>query len=595
MSRKTPANDASLARLIRDRWDEAHDFDPRDPMAGLSRHDLCGPVLDRRTVLRLLAASGALTAAHLIPRIGTAPARAQEGGTLRCGWSGVGEFRTLDPAQINQVLLFQIASNVLSGLTHINPDLVAEGDLARDWEVDGTGTRWTFNLREGVTFHNGDPFTADDVIYTWKRSSDPEKSIHTTVIENFADVMKESDHKVTIVLKAPQASLLVKTLERSSGRAMTIVNRRAIEEMGESDYGLRPVGTGPFRVVEHQLGQAITLERFENYYDPERPKLDRVVIQPIIDPEPLAAAIEAGDIQLIGGNPIAPELVDRFEANPDLLVDIAPDPGFQGIFLNPWHEAMHVPDFGKPLEELKKEKGFMVRLAIAKAIDRDEYIRQAQFGRGTPGYGTINPAMAFFFDETLGERSEQRFDLEEARRLMADAGYPNGQGFPRLKILCTPATRRDCLVIQNMLKQSIGIDIELDVKDFPVLIDQFQAMDYELCRLGSGGDYDPDDGLVDWARTDSKFNGAKRDKARMPFGFFGDPEVDRLVTQQSITADPEARRELVRQANEITSHKVAQAFLYHPANIMVTRKEVDYPPEGRIPGLVDLDRVSFKA
>jgi ABC-type transport system substrate-binding protein len=584
---------SELRRIVREGLEKAHDFDRLDPMVGLMPQDLSGPVLERRTVLRLLAASGALTAAHLMPGFGVTPADAASGGTLRCGWSGVGEFRTIDPAQINQVLLFQIASNVLSGLTHINPQLQAQGDLALDWEVNGAGTEYIFNLREGVTFHNGDAFTADDVIFTYQRSKDPDKSIHSRVVGNVADIEKLGDHKVKIVLNAPQASLLVKTLERSSGRAMTIVSRGALESMGASDYGLKPVGTGPFRVTDHQLGQSMTLERFENYYDSERPKLDKIIITPIIDPEPLAAAIEAGDIQLIGGNPIAAELTDRFEANPDLKVSIVPGPGFQGIFLNPWRDPMKVSDFSKPVEELKKEKGFMVRLAIGKAMDRELFIKQALFGRGTPAYGTINPAMGFYYDDSLGETSEQSFDVAEAQKLLADAGFPGGEGFPTLKILCTPSTRRQCLVIKNILKTNLGITIELDTKDFPVLIDQFQTMDFDLCRLGSGGDFDPDDGVVDWVQTESKFNGRSRDKAAMPFGWFGDPEVDRLVGEQSVTADPEARKALVQQANRITSDKVAQVFLYHPPDVQVIRKEVNFPAESRIPGLVDLDRVTL--
>ena len=593
MADRTRLQDAVRRSRLRDTWDEAHDFDPADPMVGLDRHDMGGPVLKRRTVLRLLAASGALTAAHLMPGIGTMPARAAAGGTLRAGWSAVGEFRTIDPAQINQVLLFQISSNVLSGLTHINPQLQAEGDLAIDWKVDSAGTEYVFNLREGVTFHNGDPFTADDVLFTWQRSKDPDKSIHSRVVANIAGIEKLGTHKIRITLKAPQASLLVKTLERSSGRAMTIVSRGALENMGTSDYGLRAVGTGPFRVTDHQLGQSMTLERFEDYYDPERPKLDRIVITPIIDPEPLAAAIEAGDIHIIGGNPVAPELVDRFESNPDLNVSIVPAPGFQGVFLNPWRDPMKVPDFSKPVEELKKEQGFMVRLAIAKAIDRDLYIKQAQFGRATPAYGTINPAMGFYFDDSLGATSEQAFDADAARKLLADAGFPGGEGFPKLKILCTPAARRDCLVIRNILKKNLGIDIELDTKDFPVLLDEFQTMNFDLCRLGSGGDFDPDDGVVDWVQTSSKFNGRERDKAEMPFGFFSDPEVDALVAEQSTTADVEARKALVQKVNRITSNKVVQAFLYHPADVLVTRKEVDFPAESRIPGLVDMDRVTL--
>ena len=303
---------------------DAYDFDRRDPMFGLSRDDMSGPKLKRRAVLRLMAAAGTLTAANMLPAGGLirgAQAAGTPGGTLTCGWSGVGQIVTLDPAQINQVVQFQIMSNVLSGLMHINRDLVAEGDLAEGWEVSADGTQYVFKLREGVTFHNGDAFTADDVLYTYNRSKDPEKSIHSRVLSNVTGLEKLNDLEVKFTLAKPQASFLTKTLERSSGRAMTIVSGRALEEMGNSDYGMAPVGTGPFKVVEHQLGQGVVLEKFENYYDPERPKLDKVIIKPISDAEPLAAALESGDIQLIGGNPVPSELVDRFVANPDLVVD----------------------------------------------------------------------------------------------------------------------------------------------------------------------------------------------------------------------------------------------------------------------------------
>ncbi|MCB1814127.1 MAG: ABC transporter substrate-binding protein, partial [Candidatus Competibacteraceae bacterium] len=165
------------------------------------------------------------------------------------------------------------------------------------------GREWTFKLREGVVFHNGDAFTADDVLFTYNRSKNPEKSIHTGVLSNVTDLVKIDDYTVKFILTAPQASFLTKTLERASGRAMTIVSKNALEQLGESQYGLAPVGTGPFKVTRHQLGQSVVLEKFDAYYDPTRPLLDKVTIRPIIDAEPLAAALEAGDIQLIGGNP----------------------------------------------------------------------------------------------------------------------------------------------------------------------------------------------------------------------------------------------------------------------------------------------------
>jgi ABC-type transport system substrate-binding protein len=93
-------------------------------------------------------------------------------------------------------------------------------------------------------------------------------------------------------------------------------------------------------------------------------------------------------------------------------------------------------------------------------------------------------------------------------------------------------------------------------------------------------------------QTDSKFNGRLRDKDKMPFGFFSDARVDELIDQQRLATDPEQRKTLVQEANKITSDKVASAFLFHPMNILVYHNAVNFPPESRIPGLVDLDRTT---
>jgi len=593
---------------VRDEYKRAYDFDPKDPLFGLSKSEISGPKLTRRSFLRLFAASGAaLPLAGLMGAAGITLSRAtrvsaQQGGEISAGWAGTAEITTLDPAQINQVLQFQVASNVLSGLTHINPDLVAEGDLAEDWTVSDDGLVWTFNLREGVKWHNGDDFTAEDVVFTFNRSKDPEQSIHSGNLVNVRDVVALDDFTIELTLEQPQASLLVKTLERASGRAMTIVNSRAIDELGLEQYGLTPVGTGPFRVTEHQLGQGVVIERFEDYWDPERPVLDKVTFIPIPEVEPLGAAIEAGDIQIIGGNPVPAELVDRFLGNPDLVVSEIPGNGFQSMFINPWREPMVVEDFNISVDELKEQNGFKVRLAIAKAYDRELVIERGLFGRGVSAFGTINPAMGFFFDTAINDTSEQTFDVEAARALLAEAGFPDGEGFPTLRYLTTPAGQRIGEIVANMYQENLGINIELDIKDFSVLVEDANRMEYDLLALGSGGDFDPDDGLVDWMRSESRFNGPNRNDAdlveardgmELPFGFFSDSEVDDLIAQQSIETDLETRRELVQRANQTTSDKVATIFTWHPTDILVHRAEIIYPDESRIVGLRDLDRVAF--
>jgi ABC-type transport system substrate-binding protein len=147
-----------------------------------------------------------------------------------------------------------------------------------------------------------------------------------------------------------------------------------------------------------------------------------------------------------------------------------------------------------------------------------------------------------------------------------------------LKILNTPSARREVQVIKDILKRNLNIDIELDTKDFPVLIDEFDRMDWDLTRLGSGGDYDPDDGVVDWMQTS---------------GFFSDAEVDRLIDEQRLQSDPQKRKEMVQRINKITSDKVASAFVFHPIDAQVRHKSVNFPAESRIPGLVDLDRTTI--
>lgn len=590
-------NEDDLIKKAQAELKDAYDFDPRDPLFGLKRAQMNGPKLSRRATLRLLAAGGALGLAQVLPGLRATPAIAGShgGGELRCAWAGVSEITTLDPAQIGQVLQFQITSNVLSGLMHINNELVAEGDLAETWEVSEDGLVYTIKLREGVTFHNGDPFDAEDVLFTFNRSSDPEKSRHSRVIANVAGLEKLNDYEVKFTLNKPQASFLTKALERASGRAMTIVSRGALEKMGLAQYGLTPVGTGPFKITEHELGGRVVLEKNENYWDPERPALDRVIITPVDGTEPLAAAIEAGDVDYIGGNPLPGELVDRFKANGDLTVDIKPGPGFQSVWMNPWREPMKVTNFDKPLEELKAESGFKVRLALAKALNRDLFIQQALFGNGVPAYGSINAAMGFYFDENLAKTSEQAYDPEGAAQLLAEAGYPGGKGFPTLKLQTTPNTRRAGLVVANIYKQVLGITVEVDPKEFSVGIEEFQKMDFDLRLGGSGGDYDPDDGLVDWMQTASKFNGPTRNKGEMPFGFYSEAESDAAADLQAVTAAPEERKALVQKANKITSDKVACGFLYHPVDILVHSNKVNVPPESRIPGLHDFDRMTLSS
>ncbi len=203
---------------------------------------------------------------------------------------------------------------------------------------------------------------------------------------------------------------------------------------------------------------------------------------------------------------------------------------------------MKVEDFNKPLEELKQESGFLVRLAIAKAVDREDYINRAAFGRGFPAFGSINPAMAYFFDTEINETSEQTYDPEAAQQLLADAGFPGGEGFPTLVVDHARSASARARSSPISSRKISALPSSLDIKDFPVLVETYDAIDFDLLRIGSGGDYDPDDGLVDYFLTTAKFNGPKRDPS-LPFGIFSEAEVDALIEEQRSETDLEKRRD----------------------------------------------------
>jgi ABC-type transport system substrate-binding protein len=237
----------------------------------------------------------------------------------------------------------------------------------------------------------------------------------------------------------------------------------------------------------------------------------------------------------------------------------------------------------------------MVRAALSRALDRDRFIEIGNLGFGTPSFGSINPALVSMYDPGIAEKSEQRYQPDSARQLLADAGFPDGEGMRPLVFTVIADERRRGQVFADIMQRELGVKIELDMVDVTIVGDRRDRLDFDLLVQNSGGDFDPDDGLVDFMTTESKFNAHSRDKEKYPFGYFSDQEVDRLVAEQSVTPDPERRRELVQQANLLTSNKVAAMFVFHPVSPLVTRKEVNFPAESRIPDLVDLDLVTVSS
>jgi peptide/nickel transport system substrate-binding protein len=563
---------ASLRPVTDDlRW--AADFDPADPSLGMGWDALSSDRVTRRGFLRVALAAGAFGTVSRLAGARPAAAQGQPGGELRAGFM-VREFSNLDPAYQNAAVFFMVGSNIMGGLTHIDTELVPRGDLAESWEVTPDGLSWTFKLRRGVRWHNGERFSADDVIYTFNRTRDPATaSPHKPVLDPIERATKLDDHTLRFQLKEPRASFLVKVTERSSGRALAIVNRRAVEALGKDGHNRRPVGTGPFKVADHRLGERLVLDKFADYYDSARPKVDRVTIFNLEEPATLVSALESGQVEFI--NQVPEALYARLKANPDIAILQTDSPGFEPMWFNLCPPGEKQAKIGK--ERLPTDDP-RVRLAMAKAVDREDFVKRALFGLGVASYGPVPRAQKSYWRE-LGEVSPQRHDLAEAKRLLAEAGHAGGF---RMKLLATPGYRRQGEVLVDIYRKSLNIELDLEIVDFPVWLQRYLNGGFELALIGSLADPDPDDSIDDYFKTKAKFNGF----------CYSNPKVDELNERQKRTLDIAARRDLVHQLIEQVAKDAPGVFLYHQIDIVAHRKNV----RGFtfVPGLRDLDTITVR-
>lgn len=514
---------------------------------GFDWSQLSSDCVTRRTVLKLLTGCAAGLSALSALDVPTVSSAATSGGHLVAGWN-FDAIKLLDPAYMNAVEQMQIASNIFSGLVHVDVGLVVKPALAEKWEVSKDGLTWTFQLRKGVVFHNGQKFNADDVEYTFNRTNDPKvASIHRSRLNNVEKFEKLGEYQVRFKLRNPSAAFLMNALTCVPARAMTIVCRTALEKMGKEAYNIMPVGTGPFRVAKHQVGSDIVLEKNPDYFVSGLPKLDKVTIKMVPESSTQVNALRAGDIQFLNKPPVP--LLDQLSADANIRIEDTPDPGTWGLFF----QEANVPQF--------RDK--RVRLAIAKAINKETVVEKAYMGRAIPMYEAVNPAQTLYYRGNMKDKSPQRYNPDEAQKLWKDAGMP--QGF-KFELLCADflGFSRVAQVIKPMIDKTLGTNIQITQMDTAVFFDRTAARKYEACLLGTGMDFDPDDSLDDQFGTKSKFN---------HFGY-SNPQIDELLKKESQELDLQTRIKLVHQICDIVANDAPWAFLVHHIDYTAMHKGV---------------------
>ena len=472
-------------------------------------------------------------------------------GILHIG--NLSEPRELDPHVTTGVSEQNILSALFEGLITEEPGTlqIAPG-TAKKWDILDDGARYIFHIRPDARWSNGDPLTAEHFAYAFERILSPAfgapYAYMLYVIAGAEDFHRENTTDFsTVGIKARDAHALEITLHTPIPHFLTKLTHMAwfpvhpptIEQHGGmtaiGTTWTRPatfVGNGPFALQQWHPNRQITVKRNPYYWDHENVKLNAIVFYPIGDHAIEERAFRAGQLHITGTVPV--ERIPFYQRNnPDVL--------FLEPYLGTYYYLLNTRR--PPLDNPK------VRRALALTIDREQITRVITRSGEDPAYHFTPP-------DTGGYNTKARLTgtIEEARTLLAEAGYPGGEGFPVFTILYNTADThtRIAEAIQQMWLQQLGIRVELTNMDWKVYLDQTQSGNYDIARAGWIGDYlDPETFLNLWV-TDGGNNRSGWSNA----------EYDAYIRTAATTTNPEARLEAFQQAERILMQEVPIIPIY---------------------------------
>ncbi len=522
-------------------------------------HEVLAGRVSRRDMMKRAAALGLSAsavstlsmAAVAVPGVASV-ASAQEatpapvaGGTLRMGMQA--DPTQFDPQSLSATAIWRAIENMYDNLTRIKPDLTIEPSLAESWDISEDGTVYTFHIRQGVTFHDGSPLTADDVAFTYTRLLDPATASQSTAslisikgaqalasagaagegTPTPADSQAAIDaakaalgikvidpNTLEITLEAPDASFLTSISDGS-----TLIYSKAFVEANNNDVTQVINGTGPFKLDEYIPNTSIKASRFDGYWEQGLPYFDGLEMTIAAEDTARTGLIVQGGADYIEYAPLRD--VDTLMQNPDIKMYGESNTNIRFLGFNLTRE---------PFNKLE------VRQAIAKVVDRQPMIESCVFGHGT-AVATVFPPD---FWAALDVQPEAP-DIEGAKQLMATAGYADGfkttmTSWSEYSFLSNAA-----IVLQEQLKQ-IGIEAEMVLLDAGTMIQTvYITKDFDMAVTGTSGYVDPHGVMVENFLTGSSGN----------FVGYSNSQVDELIKQGQVESDTEKRADIYRQIQQV--------------------------------------------
>ncbi|TMJ26508.1 MAG: ABC transporter substrate-binding protein [Alphaproteobacteria bacterium] len=488
------------------------------------------------------------------------PAAAQE---LKIGLKA--EPSSLDPQFHNLGANNQIAQHIFDPLVARDAHQLAVPALALSWKPVGD-TVWEFKLRPGVTFHDGSPFTAEDVVFTFERAAKvPNSPSPFTSITRQATKLEIVDPLTLRISTAAPAPLLPLDLS-----GLPILSHKAAAGAAPEgrttaalDRGEGLVGTGPFRFVEWKRGGELVLARNETYWGP-KPAWAKVIFRPIANQAARVAALQAGDVDLIEDPPSA----DLAKLKNDARLTLAEAVSSRVIYIaldNFAEPSPGIPDT-KGKNPLKDRR---VREALSHAIDRTAIVDKVMEGVAQPA-GDLLPSPAF---GTSRDTRPDRYDPAAARRLLAEAGYAKGFSV----MLGTPNGRYlgDLKVAQAVaaMWSRIGIKTEVEATAPAVFFKNRDEYKYSAYLAGWGAESgEMSNPLRALAATPSREKGMGGTNR----GRYSNPAMDAKLEEAMRTVDDTKREALLQEASRLVRADYGLLPLYFELSVWALRRDLSY-------------------
>ncbi len=474
-----------------------------------------------------------------------------------------------DITHMNPFMHTDGASNIVSSVIHQgligyrhNNEITAL--LAEDWDVSEDGLTWTFYLREGVKWHDGEEFTAEDVAYTYELILDPEtaspRRADFTPIDR-VEVL--DDYTLEVVTEEPYASLLDKVGTRG------IVAKHHVEEHGLEDYNQHPLGTGPFEFEEWQPDDKIVLSRFDDYWE-GKPYLEELEFVVIPEPSVRQMAMETGEVHFNWWG-VPDEDIPAMQESDDIEVLQYLQTDFHMLILNNNH-----PFF----------EDYRARQAIAHAIDQDAIVDNFAEHSGVVGYGPYSEAYGDFYNPDV--LTKFPYDPDKALDILGDLGWEenddgvledeDGEEFEfDAMVRAGDEQRINELVMMQSWLRDIGIKMNIQELEWSLVLERLtETREYDACIVQFGASPDPDHYTI------------FHPEGGFWIGQYDNERVNELLEKGRSVIDPEEREVYYDEYQEITSYEQAVIFLYHSQNTSTVNQRFEGMKDGKPAGQMQL-------